>query len=479
MAGISSPGIGSGLDVNSIVSQLVALERRPIELLAQQKSQLSTQLSSFGLMQSYMSNLQSAAAQLAKPEFWTTAAATSSDTAAVTASASASAAAGSYSVTVTQLAQAQSLASPAFANAQSVVGTGTLRIQLGTWSADMASFTAKTGASAIDIGITSSDQTLEGIRAKINAANAGVTASIVQDVQGTRLVLASSATGAENGFQVTAPVDNGGLSALVANPPATSASPPPAGMLQTQAARNAQATVNGLAVTSASNQLSAAIEGVTLTLAKVTTSPVVVTAARDQAALRKGVDAFVSAYNDLSRYLATQTRYDEATKLAGALQGDATAVNLQGRLRTLVQQTSTASATFPTLSSIGLEAQRDGTLKVNESKLGAALANPQELAKAFSQADAGNAANQGFAQRFKSLADGAIGVDGLLTRRSSGLQGAIKRNEKDQSRLEARVLAVQQRLQRQYGALDSSLGRLNGLSSYVSQQVANWNKSRD
>lgn len=479
MAGISSPGIGSGLDVNSIVSQLVALERRPIELLVQQKSKLSAQLSSFGLVQSYMSNLQSAAAQLAKPEFWTAVAATSSDTAAVTASASATAAVGSYSVTVTQLAQAQSLASPAFANAQSVVGTGTLRIQLGTWSANMGSFTAKTGASAVDIAIASADQTLEGIRAKINAANAGVTASIVQDVQGARLVLTSNATGAENGFQVTAPVDNGGLAALVANPPATSTSPPPTGMLQTQAARNAQATVNGLAVESSTNQLSQAIEGVTLTLGKVTTSPVVVKTSNDTAALRKGIEGFVSSYNEISRYLTTQTRYDESTKLAGSLQGDATALNLQGRLRALVQQSSSASATFATLSSIGLEAQRDGTLKINETKLVAALASPQELAKAVSQVDAGNAANQGFAQRFKSLADGAIGTDGLLTQRSSGLRDAVKRKEKDQSRMENRVLAVQQRLLRQYGALDSSLSRLNGLNSYVSQQVASWNNSTD
>lgn len=343
----------------------------------------------------------------------------------------------------------------------------------------MGSFTAKSGASAVDIEIGSGDQTLEGLRAKINAANAGVTASIVQDVQGARLVLTSTATGAQNGFQVTAPVDNGGLSALVANPPATSATPAPTGMLQTQAARNAQATVNGLSVESSSNLLDQAIQGVSLTLSKPTSSPVTIAVGADTAALKKGVEAFVGAYNELSRFLSTQTRYDASTKLAGALQGDATALNLQGRLRSLVQQNSSASASFSTLSAIGLEAQRDGTLKINETKLAAALAAPQELAKAFSQVDAGNPANQGMALRFKSLADGAIGTDGLLTQRSSGLQAAVQRNEKDQARMETRVQAVQQRLLRQYGALDSQLGRLSSLSSYVSQQVANWNKSSE
>ncbi|WP_137894096.1 flagellar filament capping protein FliD [Ramlibacter sp. 2FC] len=479
MAGISSPGIGSGLDVGSIVSQLVALERRPIELLAQQQSKLSAQLSSFGLMQSYMSNLQSAAAQLAKPEFWSAVSASSSDTASVGATASAGAPSGSYSVTVTQLAQAQSLASPAFSSAQAVVGTGTLRIQLGSWSADMGSFTAKSGTSAVDIEIGSGDQTLEGLRAKINAANAGVSASIVQDVQGARLVLTSTATGAQNGFQVTAPVDNGGLSALVANPPATSATPPPTGMLQTQAARNAQATVNGLSVESSSNLLDQAIQGVSLTLNKATASPVTIGVGTDQATLKKGVEAFVGAYNELSRFLSTQTRYDAGTKLAGSLQGDATALNLQGRLRSLVQQNTSASASFSTLSAIGLETQRDGTLKLNETRLAAALAAPQELAKAFSQIDAGNPANQGMALRFKSLADAAIGTDGLLTQRSSGLQAAVQRNEDAQARVETRVQAVQQRLLRQYGALDGQLGRLSSLSSYVSQQVANWNKSSE
>ncbi len=438
---ISSTGIGSGLDVDSIVTQLVALERKPITLLATAKTKLDSQLSSVGLLQSYMGNLQSASAVLAKPSFWTQNAATSSDAAAISVSARASAVPANYSIQVTALATAQSLSSEIITDPASV-GTGTIGITR--------------GGETVTIEIGTADQTLEGVRNKINAAGAGVTASIVQDGGGPRLVLTATETGAANGVTVSVADATGQLGALAY----------PGGMTENRAAADAQFTVNGLALTSASNKLENVVDGLDLTLSTVTASPVTVKVSNDTTALRKGINDFISAYNAVNSFLATQTKYDEATKTAGALQGDRTAVGLQYKLRSLAGQSSGASEAFGRLSDMGIALQRDGSLKIeSETKLTAALAEPAELSKAFTTA------GTGLATGFKSLADGMLGVEGQLSSRAESLRASVKRNEKDQERLEDRVARTQERLLKQYQALDARMGTLTSLSDYVSQQM--------
>ena len=473
MATISSPGLGSGLDVNGIVSKLVALERRPIELLQSQASKLQTQLSSFGLLQSYLSNLQSAAARLAQSSFWKESSASSSDAASVSASASSSAAAGSYAIQVTQLAQAHSLASKAYLDSTTSVGTGTLRIELGGWNDDQTVFTPKSGSTPVDVTIGPGEDSLESIRAKINAANAGVTATIVKDASGARLVVRSNLTGEQSSVRLTVTDDDGnsadanGLSALAYDPATATGQ-----MTQTLAGRDAIAIVNGLQVQSSSNVLDGVVEGLKLTLSKTTASTVEVKVAPDTEAQKKAIDSFVSAYNDIAKYLADQTKYDATTKKGGALQGDRSAVMLQNQLRSLLRETSGASATYPRLSNLGLEVQSDGTLKVNSTKLDAALADPSEVAKAFSAVDEANPSNEGFAVKFRKFTALATGSEGMVTTRTQGLRDAIKRNNDQQERYEDRVALIEKRLLRQYTALDSSIGQLNGLASYVQQQMA-------
>jgi flagellar hook-associated protein 2 len=164
-------------------------------------------------------------------------------------------------------------------------------------------------------------------------------------------------------------------------------------------------------------------------------------------------------------------------KNGGVLQGDSAATNLQARLRTMVGLTSGASSAYSRMSDVGLEVQRDGTLKVNESKLTAAAGNLPELKKAFANNDPANSANSGFARRYSELASRALGVDGTITTRTAGLQKLIAKNGDDQTALLARVDTFQARLVAQYTALDSNVAKLNSLSSYVTQQIANWNKS--
>ena len=444
---ISSPGIGSGLDVNSIVTQLVELERRPIAALQEKKTKLNTQLSSFGLLQSYTANVQSVAAQLGKADFWTKSIASSSDSTAVAATALASAVPASYSVEVLSLASAQSLSTAAGAITDaSNMGAGTLTITRGT--------------TALPITIVNGTS-LAAVRDQINAAKAGVTAAIIQDGSGPRLVFSGSDTGTANAVSIAVSGATGQLTALSY----------PGGMTQDRPAANASLRINGLQISSAKNNLSGAVDGLNLTLARVTTSPVQVSVANDTSAMKKGINDFVSAYNEVSRYLSTQTKYDEASKVAGALQGDRSAVGMLNQLRSTLQQTSTASTVYQRLSDLGLALQRDGTIKLDNTKLDAALVNPAELSRAFTTVQTG------FGQRFKALSDSVLGTEGLLTTRTNGLRDSISRNDKDQKRLEERVARVQERLTRQYSALDNSLNSLNGLGSYVQQQITNWNKT--
>lgn len=475
---ISSAGIGSGLDVNAIVSQLVAIERRPITLLKSEVGQLQTQLSAFGRLQGALSTLRDAASALAKPATWNAMAATSANPTGVAATATGAAQPGRYEIAVTQLAKGQTTATRAFADASAVLGSGTLRIELGDF--DAVPPVPKAGATAIDITIAHGADTLAAVRDAINGAGAGVLASISTDANGSRLVLRSAETGLENGFRVEVLADDdgnagdtAGLSALSYDP--RIATDPQTATTRAQTAGNAQFTVNGLPLVSATNTPSGAVEGVNLTLRQPGTTEVVVEP--DNEALKKALDSFVNAYNATVGMLREQTRYDPATQKAGALQGDRGAIQLLGQLRRMFTDSSGASSVFGRLADAGLNLNTDGTIVVDTAKRDAALANRGELQKLFANADAAVPANNGFGKRFQQWLDGALGSDGAIDARQQGLKDRVRSKEQQQERLEDRVKRTEERLLRQYSALDNQMGQLNALSSYVTQQMAMLNAS--
>jgi len=479
MATISSPGVGSGLDVNSIVTQLVAIERQPIVQLQTQASSLQTKLSAFGKLQSDLSALRDAASALTRPSSWSDTTGTSSDPASVAVTTDSTNLPGTYTVQVSKLAQAQSNVSKTYGATTDMVGEGTIHVELGSWDADTNAFTAKTGATAIDISIGPPAKSLAEVRDIVNAANAGITATVLTDASGSRLVFRSSATGAANGFKLTVTdvdgnnVDTAGLSALAFDPSVGVVT-----MGQAMAAANASALINGAPVSSASNTLNNVIDGLTLTLQHETTTAVQVTTAPDKDAIRKKVETFVSAYNDLNKEIAAQTKFDAATKTAGALQGDSAAVGLRNSLRNTLLGTSAASTTFTRMADIGFDVQQDGSIKLDSKKLDNALANLPEMKKLFSASDTLVQANNGFATLVRTLADTALGVDGSIAARSEGLRDRISANEKRQAALEVRVSQTEARLRKQYTALDTKMGQLQSLSSYVSQQVALLNSGK-
>ena len=485
---ISSTGVGSGLDVKSIVSQLVAIEKQPLQQLQTKATSFQTQLSLYGKVKSQVSALGDAAALLAGSSGWNTQKASSSNAAAVSVSAGSAAVAASVSVEVKELARAQSAASVGFAAAipasganaavpaASVGASGTLKIQIGSWTglADALSFSDAVPASFVDVSIDAAD-TISSMAGKINASNAGVTASVLRDGANERLVVRSNSTGEAGGFSITATGDAGLSNFEVKGVIDSTDSTPASGMFLSQTALNAEVKVNGVSVVSASNKMTDIMPGVTLQLTQKTTAPVEVTVESDLDAIEKNIQGFIDAYNTVNQTLVDATKYTAATKTGGPLQGDATTMGLQNALRSMMGSSSVGS-TFSRLSDAGLERQTDGSLKVNATKLKSAKQNVSNLEKLFT-ANNSNPSTNGFGLKVRDFARGLVAFDGLVTSKSTALQGSISRNTKDQDRVTERASRVETQLLRQYSALDAQMAQLNGLNSYVTAQLAQWNKS--
>lgn len=470
MASISSPGIGSGLDVQSIVSQLVALEKAPLKQLQTQATTFQTRLSTYGTIKSQVAAFGDAAAKLSTSTGWNAVTAKSSNTSAVSVTASAGAAATSLTLEVGQLAKAQSTVSTAVA-VGSPMGSGTLTISLGRWNGNL--FEPGAPASiAVNIG---AQDTLSQIATKINGAGAGVSATVLKDASGERLLMRSSATGEETAFRISVAdgdgnnTDANGLSRLAFD------TANPAGMARTQVGQNALATINGVSIVSASNKLSDTLPGLTLQLSQVTTAPIEIDVSVDTEAARKNIQNFVDAYNTLTTTLASATRFDPSSKTAGALQGDATAIGLQNSLRGMMRSV-TASNPFTMLLDIGIEAKSGGGLIIKTDKLDAALANLNGIQSLFT-AQTGDVTTRGFGLKAKAFADGLLASEGLVSNKSAAIQGAINRNIKEQEKVTERAARSEIRLLAQYSAMDAAVSRLSGLSSFVNQQISLWNKS--
>lgn len=472
MASVSSAGIGSGLDVESIVTKLMSIEQRPVTQLKTQASTIQTKISAFGQLQSALSTFRDASNALSRATTWGATTASSSD-AGVRVSTSEGAPVGNYAIEVKTLAVPQSAVTGAYDSADALVGPGTLRVEIGSFG--QAGFAPQPNLDAINIDISATD-TLTTVRNKINAAGAGVSAIIVNDATGARIIISSTNPGSSSVFRTSG---DGGAAAFAFEP---GLDPSLNAMTQTQAAADAELKINGLDVISPTNTLTDVVQGLTINLLQPTTGTAQVTVAQDNDALKKSVDTFVESYNALAKMLRTQTRYDEATKTAGSLQGDSTAVGLQRQLRNLLTSETPASSVYETINSIGLALQSDGTLKVDSTKLTAALnANPAEVKKLFSaytpQVNDTDPDVNGIATRLRIFADKVLGLDGSLTSKTEGLNTTLKLNQKRQDELTDRLALTEARLRAQYTSLDTNMAKMSALNSYITNQVAAWNKS--
>lgn len=377
---ISSPGIGSNLDVNGIVAQLMRVESQPLIGLAKQEASFQAQLSAYGNIKSALASFQTAATNLSDPARFQSVKATSSDATIFAATATSSASPGSYTLEVSKLAQAQKLIAAGQTSTSTAIGVGTVTFDFGTisggtFNAATGTYTGATftsnGSGTKSVVIDSTNNTLAGIRDAINKAAVGVTATIVNDGSGTpyRLSLTSAATGQTYSAKISVAGD-AALATLLANDPAGTQN-----LSEKVTAQNAALTVDGVSISKSSNTISDVIQGVTLTLNKTNVgAPANLAVAYDTAATKTLVQGFVKSYNDIQATLGSLSAYNSSTKQGAILQGDFTVQSIQARLRSTLNSALTGvSGSYTTLSQIGITFQKDGTLAADDTKLQAAL----------------------------------------------------------------------------------------------------------
>ena len=477
MASFSSIGVGLGgsVDVNALIKASVDAVKLPITRtngLNYQAELTQAKISTFGQVQSLVSTLQTAAGKLASVTGWNAVTASSSDDKSVSATAIGGTVETTFSVDVQRLAKAQVSTSEALSAGQPV-GAGSLKLEIGRWSG--GAFTPGSAAAAVDINVTASD-TLADIAGKINGANAGVTATILTDSSGQRLMLRSKTTGEEAGFRVAVTDadgddgDNAGLSRLAAG----LFTDPGAG-----AAADAQALINGqYTVNSATNTFENAVAGVTFKAEKLTTSPIEISVTKDSSVVQKNIEDFVIAYNAVNQALNDLTKYDAATKQGGLLQGDSTAVTLQNTLRNVIQSISSSEGPFRTLSSIGLGTIKGGDLTIDSAKLSEAMKSPDAIKALFIGADGLSTTSDGVAEKVKAATASLLDSNGFFATKDAQLKNVLKRNAKEIERVNARADSTEALLTARYTALDTKMSALNGLNAYIAQQVTTWNNSK-
>ncbi len=473
--GLSSAGIGSGLQVEEIVAKLVALEKQPLKKLQSVASSMKTQLSVYSQVKSMVSTLSDAAGKLAQSSAWGSMTATSANSAAVSVQVSGASSATSFGVEVQQLARGQSVASASLGVAGAPVGAGKLSIQLGAWSQPAPPGFTGGATGAVDITVEATDS-LSDVAAKINGAKAGVTATVLRDAQGERLLVRSGTTGDASGFRIQVPEGApGGLGRLQFDPQ----NAPGTGMAANavQYGQNAKTTLNGIALESATNTFADTVPGLSFTVAQTTTAPVEIAVQPDTAAMKKNIQDFVTAYNAVNDLLSASTKYDAGTKTAGALQGDSTTVGLQNMLRSVMGSTTAGAGAVQRLADIGIDIKRGGKLEVSEAKLDTALKDPQALQAMFAANASVTPDANGLAAKVKALTSQMLSFQGALENKTEAINASVKRNVSDQDRVNDRADRMETKLRAQYLALDDKMASLSGLGAYIGQQVSQWNNN--
>lgn len=439
---LSSPGVGSGIDVRGIIDRLMSVERQPLIALATHNVELKAQVSAYGSLKGAVSTFRDAVAKLGDLAKFKIYAATSSDKEIVTSTASSSAARGVYTLVVNRIAENHRLAS-----SQTFVDAGTTTI--GTAGDTM---TISVGGSAFVV--ESGGKTLNDLRDAINSAgtNSGVTASVIKDDLGFRLSMSANGTGSTKAITVSySASDPFTLTTLNVDRDSSGGF--------TNADLDASVKLEGqFDITSSSNSLTEAIQGVTLTLKKAGT--VTINVDRDTGAVERSVQDFVKSYSDLVGTMG---------KMRGqVLKSDSPVLlNLESQMRTILNSTSRADSSFANAFEIGVATQKSGTLDLNAKTLTTALAGDFEgVANLF--ADPAH----GLAVQLKTLAESFLATGGPLDGRSQGIDSQLRQNDARKTRLEERIRQIELRYTQRFNSLDSLVARLTQTSNLVTQQLA-------
>jgi flagellar hook-associated protein 2 len=463
MATITASGSGSGLNIESIVSQLVAVERAPVEnRLNSQEAKAQATLTAFGTLNSALSDFQKTIDDLQNLADFQGRAVSSSDNLLFIATGTNEAAVANTSIEVSKLAKAHKLISGNFSAPTTAVGTGSLNVSNGT--------------STFQINVTSANQSLENLRDSINndENNFGVTASIltVDDGLGSKvskLVLTSDNTGKSNELSITVDDDDGtdknssGLSQLFfASGDASNQ------LTEKDPAQDAELLVDGFSVTSDTNLFKDAIQGITITAVKEDPgNPGTLAVTLDKFGSEAKIRSFVEKYNNLMTNLNQLTDYDAATKTAGLLTGDSTASGIENQIRRIINSTvSNTGGAFKSLAELGMRTEKDGTITIDSTVLDKALENNfADIGKVFT-------VDNGISEKLDSLIDTFIDKStGLLTNRTEGLDKKLDDIAIKRANLERKLTSVENRIRSQFIAMDLLVAQLNSTGSFLTQQL--------
>ncbi len=443
MATITSLGVGSGLDLESLVTSLMAVESKPLTALQTRAASYSSKISSLGSLKSTLSSLQTAAAAMktatGKTALTTFASysASTADTTIATATATTGAVAGTYTLNVTQLATAQRFESTTFSSTTNAVGN-----EGDTLTFDFATPDDEGNSRSVTITLDSSNNSLTGLRNAINGADMGVTATIVNGSSGPQLIFTGE-QGLDNEITLS-------------------------GTLATQftekvSAQNAEFTVNGIASTSSTNNASDVLDGVAIALVKEGTTTLTV-AADYSTNITSALNNFITAYNAANSTMTTMGAYDSTTGTAGALQGNQILRDSQTLVRSLVYSTTTGgTSAYQTLSSIGVTVGTDGSLTLDSSKLkGALAADTNAVATLVTKVG----------ETFNSSLESTVGYTGKIKTATDSANSIIKDLNARQEALKLRLETIETRYRARFSSLDTLLSNLNSTSTYLTQQLA-------
>ncbi|AOX99305.1 flagellar filament capping protein FliD [Jeongeupia sp. USM3] len=503
MATITSNG-GSGLDINSIVSQLMQIEQQPIAKLNSKEVSFQSQLSALGAVKGAVSGLQSAMAALLDINKLNGVKTTSSASDIATITASNTADLGSFALEVSQLAKAQRITTnatdgggaPLYKNADAVLATGDLsglKLTFTFGTASGGGFTTNPDVKAATVDLSDANKdgklSLGEVRDAINKkSDLGVTASIVKETDNSvRLVLTGAKTGEKMAFKLdvnAGAATSSGLNELAFDPTAPSGS---FGILPGDAAQNAKAKINGIDVVSQSNTLTDVVGGLTINLLKTTidsagkSTPVTLTSQRDSGAIKTAMTAFVKAYNDMQATISSASGYDAKTKTGGILQGDASVRGVQNQLRGMLGVSfGSGDDAIKTLSQLGVSFQQDGKLALDSTKLDKAVTNNLDSVLSFLGAydktknptKPPESTQDSFGYKLNDMLDKMLTKGGTLDSRTDGINRSIKLLSDQRTTMTAKLTETEARLRKQYVALDQTLTKMQQSSSSLMAMLA-------
>jgi flagellar hook-associated protein 2 len=429
--GISLSGLGSGMDFSSLIDQLVAVERAPVDTVTKRKTNATTRLSTVTALVSKLAALKTKATGLDTAAEVRAVSASVSDSS-FSATASGSAAPGSYRVRVTHLATAQEDSSRAFTSADAgVLNEGAVRFTVGD-------------ADPVTVSYDSGD-TLAEIVGRINDQVDGVTASLLDDGDQYRILIRADETGAENAVGYEESGDSLGLSLESA---------------RQIDATDATLTLSGFAVHRASNHITDLVAGVTLDLkaeAETGDADAVLTVARDADGTKTKIKDLVTAFNDVNKIVSAQLSYNGVQRGQDTLFADPAISGLQRALGTLASSGYGGSS----LGRYGVTVARDGSLTIDETKLSAAVAaDPAGLESLLAGTDR-------LAEAIKGTVDRYTASDGILTAKSKSLRSEISGYDDQIQRLEDAATSYEERLRKQFTALELALTNMQSQSTYI------------